>query len=138
MMGFLQSKSCCKGKGTDLADHFHRLVWSSFAREPKDALGNGEREEETGSSLQEGDECLPSGPFMVLQSEAEPCVQLYPSTTQQQHRRFAGCLSQPGVCLTQQSQHCPSMRAARSPGISCACVVVTHFCFKTYVLALVL
>lgn len=101
-MGFLHSKSCCKGRATDLADHFHHLVRSSFAREPKGALGNGEREEEAESSLQEGDECLPRDPFTLLQSEAEPCVQLHPSTTQQQqHRRFTGCLSQPGVCLTQ-------------------------------------
>ena len=77
---------------------------------------------------------------MLLQSGAELCMQLYPSITQQQHRLLASCLSQPGVCLTQQpcDQRGTSMRAARSLQISCARVAVTRFCFRNYVLALIL
>lgn len=68
-MGFLHGESWHKGRRSNLADHLHRLVWSSFPRESKDPpRGRGE-----GSSLQEGDEHLPRDPSAPLQSGAELC-----------------------------------------------------------------
>lgn len=59
-------------------------MYSSFPREAKYSPGNSKREEEVGSSLQEADEYPPRDPSTLLQSEAEMCMQLYPSSSSSQ------------------------------------------------------
>lgn len=82
------TESRCKW-GTDLADHLHHLVWSSFPREAKDCPGNSKGEEEVGSSFQDRDEYPPRDPSTLLQSKAEMCMQLYPSSSSSSQLDFS-------------------------------------------------
>lgn len=59
LWGFCTVRPGARGWVTDLVDHLHCLVWSSFPGELKDPPDDGEREEEVGSSLLEGDAYLP-------------------------------------------------------------------------------